>query len=369
MPGDDVERLIADATELLGQPLPSTVERAFRAVPRHLFLPDRIWLRDGQGGYQPCERAVDPEGWLAAAYSDAPLVTQFSDGLPTSSASMPSMVLRTLALADLADLDGAPGRVLELGTGTGFSAALLCAAVGDGRVTSVEIDPVLAERAERNLQAVGYAPELVHGDAAAGWPDGAPYARVVATFSVDRVPAAWLEQTEPGGLIVTPWASAWCRYGTLELVVGGDGRSARGRFHAFASFMPMRQSAAAAVDGGGGPATYSTTGLSPWAVAGGDLDVEFHIGLSVPGASFAWDTSGDHAPTRLEVADETSESWATVDYDGRNGDRFAVSQSGPRRLWDEIAVAYDHWEALGRPNVDQYGLSVDVGGEVTIRPR
>ncbi|WP_327380661.1 hypothetical protein [Streptomyces sp. NBC_01207] len=72
-------------------------------------------------------------------------------------------------------------------------------------------------------------------------------------------------------------------------------------------------------------AAYASTGLSPWAVAGGDLDAEFHIGLTVPGVSFGWDTSGEHAHTRLRVDDPTTGSWAAVDYDGRTAADFAVT--------------------------------------------
>lgn len=216
-----VGRLLADVTELLGRQLPAGCERALRTVPRHVFLPSRLWLRDGEGGYRPCDRSTDPDGWLTAAYTDTPLVTRFTDGLPSSSASMPSMVL-------------------ELGTGTGFNAALLCVLLGDDAVSTVELDPLLAVRGERNLQAAGFAPAVSCGDAAAGRPPGAPYERVVATFSVDRVPTAWVEQTAAGGRIVTPWTSAWCRYGTLALTVGPGG-TAHGRFHAFASFMPMQR--------------------------------------------------------------------------------------------------------------------------------
>lgn len=357
------ERLLSDVAQFIG-PLPSVFDRAIRATPRHLFLPALIWLRDGKGGHRPCDRATTPDEWLSAAYSDAPLVTQFTDGLPTSSASMPSMVLRMLALAGL-DGDSAGRRVLELGAGTGFNAALLSHLCGDQAVTTVELDPTLAAQAERNLKAVGHAPEVVRGDAATGWPAGAPYERIIATFSVDRVPPAWLEQTEPGGTIVTPWNSAWCGYGTLVLRTAPDG-GGEGRFHNFASFMPMREPVpptVASADGSSGETTSSA--LSPWAVAGGDLDAEFHIGLAVPGAYFAWDTSGEHAPTRLEVADDTGPSWATIDYDGHDADRFTVAQAGPRRLWDEITAAHARWEHLGRPSVDRYGLTVNAAGAHT----
>jgi protein-L-isoaspartate(D-aspartate) O-methyltransferase len=362
-----VDELLAAVAEHLGRPLPPPYEEAVRAVPRHLFLPSLLWLRDGAGGYAPRDRTADPEAWMRAAYADATLVTRFTDGLPSCAASMPSMVLRTLLLAG-----PAPRRpVLELGTGTGFSAGLLAALVGDDHVTTVEIDPALAAQAGVNLKSARRGPLVVTADAAGGWAPGGPYDRVVATFSVDRVPPAWIEQTRLGGRIVTPWTSAWCSYGTLALSTGPGG-TARGRFHPFASFMPMRTPQLQGTDGAHAAAVSdragvtASTGLSPWAVAGGDLDAEFHIGLSVPGASFAWDTGGEHAHTRLHISDTTSLSWAGVDYDGRRSDRFTVTQTGPRALWDEVVSAYGRWEELGRPGVDRYRLNADPDGTQTV---
>ncbi|MFF4283535.1 methyltransferase [Streptomyces kronopolitis] len=354
-------------TQFLGHAIPPALVQTLRTVPRHLFLPDRIWRGDGQGGYGLCDHEEEPERWLETAYSDASLVTQFTNGLPTSSASMPSMVLRTLMLAGLHTLSR-PLRVAEMGTGTGFNAALLCALLGDKGVTTIELDRGLAQAGESNLRAAGYAPTVVHGDAAAGWLDRAPYDLTLATFSVDRIPSAWLAQTVPGGRIITPWNSAWCCYGTLALTTTQDG-SAQGNFHSFAAFMPMRRPHAAARAPGpatpdGSPKTTTST-LSPWEVAGGDLDAEFHVGLTVPGVSFGWDTSGDHAPVRLDVTDTTGSSWATVDYDGHHNGRFAVAQSGPRRLWDEITAAHERWLTLGRPSVDQHGLTIDTTGTRT----
>lgn len=366
-----LDRLIDEVTALLGGPLPPAYEAAVRAVPRHVFLPDRLWLRDGEGGYRPCERAADPDEWMTAAYSDSPLVTQFTDGLPSSSASMPSMVLRTLLLAELTPhRKGSVQRVLELGTGTGFNAALLCALCGNQAVTTLELDPRLAARGEENLKSAGYTPTVVCTDAAGGWAPRAPYDRIVATFSVDHIPTAWLRQLSPGGRIVTPWTSAWCGYGTASLTGRQDG-GADGRFHGFASFMPMR-SPSPSPDGiepageSAVPGPGRVSGLSPWSVAGGDLDAEFHIGLTVPGACFAWDASGEHAHTRLHITDDTTLSWATVDYDGQHPDRFTVTEAGPRALWAEVEATYARWEQLGRPAVDRYGLSVTPNGGQTL---
>lgn len=364
-----VDGLLAAIAQQLDAPLPARLREAFHRVDRQRFLPDRMWLRDGSGGYEPVDRATEPDRWTTAAYSDEPLVTRFTDGLPSSSASMPSMVARMLLLAGLPERSAcqktAGTRVLELGAGTGYNAGLLCVLVGDGRVATVELDPVLAAEAQENLKATGFAPTVVMGDAAGCRLPGDAYDVVLATFSVDRIPPAWLTQVRPGGRIVTPWTSAWCTYGTLALTAHQHGR-AEGRFHSFASFMRMARPDTVrpgpapeptAHESGVGGAVRSSTRLSPWTVAGGDLDTEFHVGLTVPGTSFAWDTSGEHAPTRLQVADTTG-SWATVDHDGRTSAAFTVTQAGPRRLWDEITAAHVGWERLGRPGVDRYGLTI-----------
>ncbi|MFI1154768.1 protein-L-isoaspartate O-methyltransferase [Streptomyces sp. NPDC020817] len=370
--GTLVDGLLGQVAEQLGRPLPACLQEAFQRVPRHRFLPDRIWLRDGSGGYRPVDRTTDPADWLAAAYTDQPLVTHFTGGLPSSSASMPSMVARMLLLAGLTEPNGpdqAPLRVLELGAGTGFNAGLLCILAGDEQVTTIDLDPDLAATAQENLKRVGRAPTVVAADGAGGWPPNAPYDIVLATFSVDHIPPEWLAGLRIGvGRIVTPWTSAWCSYGTLELTATEAGQ-AQGRFHSFASFMPMARPHAESLPAtttpaGDDSAAFSATGLSPWAVAGGDLDAEFHIGLTVPGASFVWDTSGDHAHTRLQIQDPATGSWATVDYDGRTAAEFAVTQAGARRLWDEVTAAYRRWEELGRPSVDRYGLTVTAGATV-----
>ncbi|MFI1105635.1 methyltransferase [Streptomyces melanogenes] len=363
--------LLAQVAEQLGRPVPEELAAALRQVPRHLFLPETVGVRDGQGGYRPINRSTAPEEWMAAAYADQTLVTQFIDDLPSSSASMPSIVLRMLQLSQVTTPEGTrqqPFRAMELGTGTGFNAALLCALLGQGAVTTVELDPVLAEQGEQNLTAAGYAPTLVQADAAQGHSGSAPYAWVLATFSVDRVPPAWIVQTAPGGRIVTPWTSAWCCYGTLALTVSPSG-TAQGHFHDFASFMPMRRPGSGQeIENSASAQTApfeeakSATALSPWAVAGGDLDAEFRLGLTVPGAFFSWDTTGEHAPVRLRVEDTTSTSWATVDYDGTHTCEFTVTQAGPRHLWNEIADAYASWENNDRLAVGRYGLTVHADG-------
>ncbi|MFJ1750149.1 hypothetical protein ACIOJD_28485 [Streptomyces sp. NPDC088116] len=102
----------------------------------------------------------------------------------------------------------------------------------------------------------------------------------------------------------------------------------------------------------------STTSLSPWAVAGAEPALDFHIGLTVPGAWYSWDTEADGAHTRLWLADDAATSWASVDYDGLRSRTFHVAQHGPRRLWDEVTAARRQWLRAGRPTIDRYGLTV-----------
>ncbi|MFD0394240.1 methyltransferase domain-containing protein [Streptomyces nogalater] len=224
------------------QGLSPELEAALHRVPRHVFLPRKVWL-DEEGDWVPCDRDAEPARWLAAAYADAPVVTQVNDGReprdgdvwPSSSASAPSIVFRMLRM-----LTPRPGdRVLEIGTGTGWNAGLLAALLGDENVTSVDVEPALTGAAARSLKALGLHPAVAAADGAGGFPPSAPYDRIIATCSVRRLPYAWVEQTRPGGIVLTPWETPWFCYGLLRLHVGGDG-IASGRFAPYSAFMLMR---------------------------------------------------------------------------------------------------------------------------------
>jgi protein-L-isoaspartate(D-aspartate) O-methyltransferase len=165
-----------------GHPVSEAVPRALRAVPRHLFLPELV---------------------AEAAYRDEAIVTKRNaDGQPTSSSSQP-----TIMAIMLDQLDLAPGhRVLEIGAGTGYNAALLKHIVGpDGAVVSIDLDEDVAWEAREHLAAAG-CPDVtvVCGDGAAGYPAQAPYDRVIATVGVSDLAPAWLSQLAPEGRIVVP---------------------------------------------------------------------------------------------------------------------------------------------------------------------
>jgi protein-L-isoaspartate O-methyltransferase len=97
-------------------------------------------------------------------------------------------------------------RVLEIGTGTGYNAALLAHRLGDGQVVSIEVDPQVAEQTRHALARAGFAPTVITADGSAGYPAGAPYDRVIATCSalLGQVPYQWVAQTRAGGRLVVP---------------------------------------------------------------------------------------------------------------------------------------------------------------------
>jgi len=200
------------------------VQAAMREVPRHVFLP-RVPLR----------RAYAND--VAATKRDA-------DGIPISAASQPSIVG-----AMLEQLATAPGdRVLEIGAGTGYNAALLAyLAGGDGTVVTMDVDDDIVDGARAALSAAGFPDvTVVRGDGALGHPPGAPYDRIIATVGARDVPLAWQEQLAPGGRIVVPLRlrGSVMRSIAFERAPGPDSRVLRSVSSEMCGFMPMRASIA-----------------------------------------------------------------------------------------------------------------------------
>ncbi|WP_327367469.1 methyltransferase domain-containing protein [Streptomyces sp. NBC_01217] len=207
---------------------------AFEQVPRHLFVPyyyvgggfDRLWCEDPD----PVRRAR----WLHGAYADGALATRIRDGELISSSSQPSLMARMLEELDVRDGQ----RVLEIGAGSGYNAALLAHRLGDDAVTTIDLDPEITESARRHLTAAGYRPAVITGDGARGWPPRGPYDRIIATCTLPCFPQAWLDQCAPDARILAPFATGLI---VLRVREGAHGRYAEGRFlHTPAYFVPLR---------------------------------------------------------------------------------------------------------------------------------
>ncbi|MFD4657001.1 protein-L-isoaspartate(D-aspartate) O-methyltransferase [Kitasatospora sp. NPDC058444] len=337
--------------------------QAFLGVGRHLFLPDLFWVSTSDG-YERCDRTENPERWLQLAYSDAAIVTQWDDGAdngqrePTSSVSMPTMVASMLR-----DLDVQEGhKVWEGGTGPGWNAGLLAERQGAHNVVTVELDPAVAAQAAANFRALDAVPTTVVGDAADGYPPGAPYDRGILTCSVREVPPAVIGQIRPQGVLVLPFAPLFGGGAVARLTVAGA--TAAGPFTGSSAFMRMRQQRYQAPpvddylpgDWPGG-AVREFTDLSPLGVVD-DWLASFVVGLAVPDLYYRRSDGGDM--TTLWLFDTGVTSWATVDFVDGAG-RYEVRQSGPRRLWSEVEEIVRWWVKAGRPGFERFGLTVAGG--------
>ncbi|MCL4247344.1 MAG: methyltransferase [Anaerolineae bacterium] len=163
------------------------IEAAFRAVPRHVFLPDIP---------------------LHSAYQDESIPLKHDErGGVTIASTQPSVTARMLSQLELK-----PGHnVLQVGAGSGYTAALIQSVVGaNGRVTAIEIDRITAAQAAENLQRVQMgAVNIVEGDGTHGYAPRAQYDRIIVNGTIWDVPVAWVKQLKPDGILVAPlWLDA-----------------------------------------------------------------------------------------------------------------------------------------------------------------
>jgi protein-L-isoaspartate O-methyltransferase len=308
---------------------------AMANVPRHLFVP---CFHQQQPGGQWETIASDDDRYWPAVYADRALTTQLTDGQPTSSSSQPSLMLTMLDALDVHD----GHRVLEIGTGTGYNAALLTHRLGDQHVTTIDVDPALTGPAAERLAAAGYQPSVLTRDGALGAPDRAPFDRIIATCGMTSIPLAWLAQATDGAVIVAPIG-----YGLARLTVTGD--RADGRFlPGGACFMPRRTDSTAPRFDRLDQATPRATQVPLAAVVD---RLQFPLSLALPGYSWCtWsdDRTGETQAVGLWIPDGST---ARACHDG------TVRETGPCRLWAVVEELHELFPA-GPPALDDFGLTV-----------
>jgi protein-L-isoaspartate(D-aspartate) O-methyltransferase len=167
---------------LAGQRLAPAVEAALRQVERHRYVPDAP---------------------LTDAYDEIAVITHtFPDGTHLSCASGP-----TIVAAMLNALDVEPGqRIMEIGAGTGYNAALLATLAGaDGQITTIDINADVTANARGNLDDTGFHNvTVITRDGAEGAAEHGPYDRIIVTVGAWDIPRAWWDQLVPGGRLVIP---------------------------------------------------------------------------------------------------------------------------------------------------------------------
>ena len=339
------------------------VERAFRTVSRHCFV-ERFWVAGREAAYDVQVDNLSTEA-LKVVYSDEALITRRdAKGDPTSSASQPAVVAMMLEALDLR-----PGlRVLEIGAGTGYNAALMAEVVGDQRlVTTIDIDADVVAQTGRLLAQAGYGEiEAICGDGALGCAESAPFDRIVATVGCSDISWDWVDQLRPDGLLLVPLEHGGS-HPLVKLRVLQPGRLV-GRIVGWSGFMRMRGDMARSgawplspPDFGGRPpnevlplfpALERALRSQP---AGVDREVEW---WRMPGAWYDFhffqsvcDTRAYRGPEGLGLVDDDGDGAALVRPNG-------VGVWGRSALYRDLETACDWWVELGMPSLSSWEVEL-----------
>ena len=339
---------------------------AVEAVPRHVFVPSFYVRRDGRMIAITASDTASGGEWLEQVYTNTALVTKIGQDEPggppvfLSSSSTPGLMTRMLEALDVRDGQ----KVLEIGTGTGYNAALLCHRLGERRVFSIDVEPDLVDQARVRLAELGYHPILAVGDGAAGLTEHAPFDRIIATCSVPAIPWPWVEQTALGGVILTDVKVGLAAGNLVRLTRTGPDR-AEGRFDAgYAAFMELRHT-----PGAGGRIPYartaedtalteSATTLDPrtpwsnpvvWFLAALRIGAHYRLGY----------TGGDpqHGPDAVSLTTPDGSRAEITLATGHHGEH-RVRETGPARLWQQVEHTHQRWDAAGRPGWPRLGLAL-----------
>jgi protein-L-isoaspartate(D-aspartate) O-methyltransferase len=331
---------------------------AIAETPRHILVPTVYEPQEQCYGSQADVR-LNAADHLELVYSTTTLVTavvpnKYGSLMAVSSSTKPDLMVRMLETLDIRDGQ----RILEIGTGTGYNAALLAHRLGDDNVFSVDIDPELVDTARRRLARVGRHPHFAAGDGADGWPPHAPYHRILCTCAVRRIPWAWYDQLTPGGQLLVDFKP---QGGNLVLLQKKADRL-EGRFTArYAAFMAMRQhenlddrrtlpwQPELPLD----RQRTTTTPAEPPSVVGFLRSVMSTIQLR---RRYTFDDQ-TRQPTAVTLTAEDG-SCCDVELTPDNTGARTVREGGPTPLWAEIERAYQQWHDWGEPGWDRVGITV-----------
>jgi protein-L-isoaspartate(D-aspartate) O-methyltransferase len=349
---DDLRERFVEQLSRDGAPLSAELARAFAAVPREAFVTGGFQRRDGTRAH-PGDR-----DFLDLVYRDDVLITKLRDQVPVSSSSQPSLMAIMLAA-----LDVRPGQhVLEIGAGTGYNAALL-AALG-ARVTSIDVQPDVADQARAALSAAGIpGVEVRQSDGYAGSP-ATLFDRAIVTVGIAGASPHWLTQLTPAGHIIAPIEHA----GTHPvLAIRAADELVTGRVVCASSFMsaagpltakhPWSHPAPAPA---GTLAPFTAVTAPRWS---GPLDSIAYRDLWY--AAGVWHRRATHAalPRRdqshLALLDETGTGGAAILPDG------TILAGGPEaeRCAADAAAILDRWEEAGHPPMTAWRIELTLSGD------
>ena len=362
-----LRRRLVEELEQAGHIRTAAVRDAFLAVPRERFVPE-FAKSDG----------------LDAVYRNDVVITKKDEhGGAVSSSSAPSIMAVMLEQLQLE-----PGhRVLEVGAGTGYNAALIKHIIGgSGRVTTIDIDPATARQARANLRAARVPARVVAGDGRKGHSAGAPFDRIIATASATEIPKPWYRQLAPGGIIVAPF---FLRHGVYWPQIAVALRKVKGGLEsasvAAAGFMALRDSADAPATGvpyvdilmkgvGAERRIAAMTGEAlrtlddarirkllslvlgpgrrrPIRVRGSAAGLHAFLSLAGPQHRQLVGTMG--------LVDRNLRSFA---YIGANKGRYTMRANGTPAAENELGRLVDAWHALGSPDLANLHIRITYAG-------
>jgi protein-L-isoaspartate(D-aspartate) O-methyltransferase len=355
-----VERYV-DELKAAGAIGPAAVERAFRTVQRHRLL-ETFYHRDG-GGFRTVEH--DPgrprRDHLALIYADTALATRRIDGMPASSTSQASLVAKMLELLDLSE----GLKVLEVGAGTGYNAALLAQIVGDQRlVITVDVLEDVVDQTRRLLADAGYPRiQVLLRDGFEGVPEQAPFDRIVATVGCSDLSPHWAEQLAGDGAMLVPLQHA---SGHPLVLARKDGNALRGRMVLRTGFIPVRgplhiedmwslgvrvaHPAEMVHEHDDRPRFAARRPDEPMGITDDETDFLFFLGLQ--------DRRAGHAPQGPALS-AGPDGWAALAPDG-------IWWWKDASLARELDRRYREWDARGRPALEDYQISfqpIDADGD------
>ncbi|MGQ0778927.1 MAG: methyltransferase domain-containing protein [Pseudonocardiales bacterium] len=359
--------VLADQLSATGKLTSPAWRAALCAVPRHELVPE-IYTQDENRRW--CPLTPGTEAWWELVYSDTTVITRVlpsSLGLPwpVSSSTKPGLMLRMLEALDVDD----GMRVLEIGTGSGYNAAVLCARLGARQVYSVDLRPELVELARERLTRLGYRPTLVARDGVEGLAEHGPFDRIVVTCGMPLIPTTWITQLAPGGLLLVDLEGPLSAGNLIALrrdtASGRDDTAPqlRGQFLPWLGrFMPMRRDPTVADYHLPAPErdldAPIDTGLTSVDPAQLDGEFRFLAQLHLPSGTFHTLTADAQQPrpthTRLVSPDG---SWCEVTREPDADSPYTVRQAGIQRLWDTVEAAHRQWRELGEPDWSRFGVT------------
>jgi len=350
------------------------VESAFKHVPRHPFI-DHFFLletsdRKMQWRHVQPSSVPDADAWLRAIYTNRPVITAYDEyNIPTSSSSSPDAMALMLEASQLH-----PGlRVLEIGTGTGYNAALLAHIVGDPQhIFTVEIDPALAQQAQQRLdQVVGEGITASAGNGLHGFAPGAPYDRIIATGSYHKVPLAWLDQLQIGGIILMNLRGHLGAGAFLKVVKVGSQRAAYGTFLTGSDFIELQDTDTPSCKVTDLVSQYlgrSVTAQIPCSQAKFDPSLlwdhrlEFLLQLSFPHMYFTSIGLNPISPCLIDSESDTMLVFRPTD----QKNEWMVEIKGEPQTWEEVSRVYNLWAETGGTDVSRYLLDIDDAGQQSV---